>query len=307
MIDDDLAGPTGSPTDSSERGGVKSLYANDYTDYYTVSNLTFGYGDNPVLSGVSFNLERGKIYGVIGPSGGGKSTLLKLIGGLLSPDSGRVSCPSCTHGFMFQEGALFDSMSVLDNVGFPLVAGRVPVAKLPYPLNEEVTQAVLQILERVGLRSAWQKVPAQLSGGMRRRVALARALVAAPGLALLDDPTSGLDPVASRVIMDLVQELHNEPLGQQRPVKKEGREESTRQPENSVLAANEVSYVSKRTTFVASHDLRRLFPIVDEVLALFNGTLAFQGTVEELLVSAPEDVRYFVSCRYRKWDEGKDV
>lgn len=307
MIDDDFIGSTDNYTVSSASSGVNNLNARHYSDRYTVSNLTFGYGDNPVLSGLSFNLERGKIYGIIGPSGGGKSTLLKLIGGLLSPSSGRVSCPTCTHGFMFQEGALFDSMSVLDNVGFPLVAGRVPVAKLPYPLNEQVTQAALQILERVGLRSAWHKVPAQLSGGMRRRVALARALVAAPGLALLDDPTSGLDPVASRVIMDLVQELHNEPLGPQREVNKEGGEQKVHYEVNSNLSASEVSLASKRTTFVVSHDLRRLFPIVDEVLALFNGTLAFQGTVEELLVNAPEDVRYFVSCRYRKWSDENEV
>lgn len=299
MIKDDSTGTISNAANPT----INSATTESPADLYRVADLTFGYGANTVLSGLSFSLERGKIYGIIGPSGGGKSTLLKLIGGLLSPSSGQVTCPTCSHGFMFQEGALFDSMSVLDNVGFPLVAGRVPVAKLPYPLNEQVTEKALRILERVGLRSAWHKVPAQLSGGMRRRVALARALVAAPGLALLDDPTSGLDPVASRVIMDLVQELHNEPIAQQHSPRKDEGTSHTSSSIDSEVAAKEANSGSKRTTFVVSHDLRRLFPIVDEVLAIFNGALAFQGSVEELLSSAPEDVRYFVSCRYRKWDE----
>jgi len=299
MIKDDSTEHTNNPAIPP----ITSTITKTSADIYRISDLAFGYGDNLVLSGLSLSLDRGKIYGIIGPSGGGKSTLLKLIGGLLSPSSGQVTFPTCSHGFMFQEGALFDSMSVLDNVGFPLVAGRVPVAKLPRPLSEQVTQTVLRILERVGLKSAWQKVPAQLSGGMRRRVALARALVAAPGLALLDDPTSGLDPVASRVIMDLVQELHNEPLGKQPSAIRESVDTGQRTGVDSEVATKEVNSRYKRTTFVVSHDLRRLFPIVDEVLAIFHGTIAFQGSVEELLSSAPEDVRYFVSCRYRNWDE----
>lgn len=299
MIKDDSTGTISNVAGSTINPAITKSPA----DLYRVAGLAFSYGANTVLSGLSFSLDCGKIYGIIGPSGGGKSTLLKLIGGLLSPSSGQVTCPTCSHGFMFQEGALFDSMSVLDNVGFPLVAGRVPVAKLPYPLNEQVTEKVLRILERVGLRSAWQKVPAQLSGGMRRRVALARALVAAPGLALLDDPTSGLDPVASRVIMDLVQELHNEPQGQQRSITKAIEDSSAKKGVDSEVATKEVNNHLSRTTFVVSHDLRRLFPIVDEVLAIFNGSLAFQGTVEELVASAPEEVRYFVSCRYRNWGE----
>jgi phospholipid/cholesterol/gamma-HCH transport system ATP-binding protein len=124
---------------------------------------------------------------------------------------------------------------------------------------------VSYILARVGLTKAAYKMPGQLSGGMRRRVSLARALVARPKILLLDDPTSGLDPVASSVIMDLIAELHNE---------------------------------YKPTTFLVSHDLRRLLPVVERILALFEGTIVFDGTLGDLANSAPSFVRSFVSCRY---------
>src|SRR5207244_3998957 len=147
-------------------------------------------------------------------------------------------------GLMFQEGALFDSLNVLDNVAFPLVNGRVPTTILPKKVQEEVREKVMKILARVGLSRAVHKMPGQLSGGMRRRVALARALVSKPTLVLLDDPTSGLDPVASSIIMDLIVELHRE-----------------YQP----------------TTLMVSHDLRRLLPVVDRIVALFNGKICFSG------------------------------
>jgi phospholipid/cholesterol/gamma-HCH transport system ATP-binding protein len=166
---------------------------------------------------------------------------------------------------MFQEGALFDSLSVYDNVAFPLVGGRVPTNRLPRHLREDVCLKVSEILARVGLTKAAYKMSGQLSGGMRRRVSLARALVARPKILLLDDPTSGLDPVVSRVIMDLIVELHSE----YRPI-----------------------------TFLVSHDLRRLLPVVERVLALFDGRIVFDGTVGDLAISAPAFVRSFVACRY---------
>jgi phospholipid/cholesterol/gamma-HCH transport system ATP-binding protein len=166
---------------------------------------------------------------------------------------------------MFQEGALFDSMSVYDNVAFPLVNGNVPTTTLPRAVREEVCAKVSEILSRVGLLRAAHKMPAQISGGMRRRVSLARALVQRPKILLLDDPTSGLDPVASSVIMDLIVELHRE----YRP-----------------------------TTLLVSHDLRRLLPAVERILAMFDGKIVFDGSLKDLATSAPPQVQGFVACRF---------
>lgn len=232
-----------------------------------------------VLDGVNFSLRNSSINGLIGPSGGGKSVLLKIIAHTCKADSGTVGFPrGCTHrdvGLMFQEGALFDSLSVYDNLAFPLVEGNVPTTNLPRQEREAICDKVSSILARVGLSKAAYKMPGQLSGGMRRRVSLARALIGRPKILLLDDPTSGLDPVASSVIMNLIVELHQE---------------------------------YKPTTILVSHDLRRLLPAVERVLALFNGGIVFDGTVESMATQAPSYVRSFVSCRYEIPDgnEGSD-
>lgn len=234
-----------------------------------VNDLYRGFGDRQVLQGVNFALKPASINGLIGPSGGGKSILLKIIANTCKCEYGSVifdkGASVADVGLMFQEGALFDSMSVYDNVAFPLVQGKVPTNSLPKEVREDVCDKVGEILGRVGLLKAAYKMPAQLSGGMRRRVSLARSLVSRPRILLLDDPTSGLDPVASSVIMDLIVELHRE---------------------------------YKPTTVLVSHDLRRLLPAVERVLALFDGTIAFDGTVAELGTGAPAFVRSFVSCRY---------
>ena len=234
-----------------------------------VNDLYRSFGDRPVLQGVSFALRPESINGLNGPSGGGKSVLLKIIANTCKCEYGSVlfdkGCSLADVGLMFQEGALFDSMSVYDNVAFPLVGGKVPTNSLPEEVRAEVCTKVAEILSRVGLLKAAYKMPGQLSGGMRRRVSLARALVGRPRILLLDDPTSGLDPVASSVIMDLIVELHRE---------------------------------YKPTTVLVSHDLRRLLPAVERILCLFDGTIAFDGSLSELAQSAPAFVRSFVSCRY---------
>lgn len=232
----------------------------------TVSNITKKFYRHEVLRGVSFNLAQGGLYGLIGPSGGGKSVLLKIISGITEPDSGTVDQGvSDKHeiGFMFQEGALFDSISVIDNVAFPLVDGKVPTTILPYSRRCEVHARAEEILGKVGLSKAAYKMPAQISGGMRRRVSLARAIVSKPKVLLLDDPTAGLDPVASSVIMELIRDMHRE----YRP-----------------------------TTLIISQDLRRLLPTVDHIFGLFAGKIAFSGPASELASSA-EDVQRFVACR----------
>lgn len=221
-----------------------------------------------VLCGVDLVLPQGEILGLIGPSGGGKSVLLKILGGVSEPDSGsfdRAGILPEEVSLMFQEGALFDSLSVFDNVAFPLVKGRVPSVNLPHELKHEVAQRVGAILERVGLSAAAHKMPGQISGGMRRRVSLARALVCRPKLLLLDDPTSGLDPVASSVIMNLILELHKQ---------------------------------VRATTVIVSHDLRRLLPVVDQVAGLFHGRISFCGSTSALARESDPEIKAFVSCRF---------
>lgn len=234
-----------------------------------VNNVYRSFGEKEVLKGVTITLKPASITGLIGPSGGGKSILLKIIANTARATSGTVEFddglgPSDI-GLMFQEGALFDSLSVYDNVAFPLVGGKVPTTSLPSEQREMVCDKVSEVLARVGLTRAAYKMPGQISGGMRRRVSLARALVGRPRILLLDDPTSGLDPVASRVIMDLIIDLHSE---------------------------------YKPITVIVSHDLRRLLPAVERLLALFDGGIVFDGSLDDLRQGAPASVRSFVSCRF---------
>ncbi len=237
-------------------------------EIFEVRGVSKSFGSVRALRNVSFTLQPSTITGLIGPSGSGKSALLKILGRVTAPDSGSFQMGGIRPeeiGLMFQEGALFDSISVFDNVAFPLVHGRVPTSSLPRRRQLELYKKVMHVLSRVGLSDAIYKMPAQLSGGMRRRVSLARALVARPKLVLLDDPTSGLDPVASSVIMNLIIELQRE----YRP-----------------------------TVIIVSHDLRRLLPAVDAIIALFDGRTIFEGSLDELKAGAPAELCDFVSCRY---------
>jgi len=165
----------------------------------------------PVLQNISFTVHRGETRIILGPAGGGKSVLMKLVDGLLRPDSGtiRVFGEDVTRmretdlfklrarvGMVFQESALFDSLSVEDNVAYRLHEDRVP--------EEEAHERVLEALRFVELENTIDKFPSELSGGMRRRVSIARAIIAKPDLILYDSPTGGLDPITSTTIVDLV-------------------------------------------------------------------------------------------------------
>ena len=181
-----------------------------------VDNLWKSFGRQEVLRGVSFEVQPGELVALIGGSGCGKSLLLKLLVSLLKPDNGRIwvcgkdvaasgrkelESLRSRIGFVFQGGALFDSMTVYDNVAFPL--------REKTRLGEkDIRRKVTGELELVGLRDAEHKFPAQLSGGMIKRVALARALVRDPEIVLLDEPTTGLDPVVSRAVLDLFSAVH---------------------------------------------------------------------------------------------------
>jgi phospholipid/cholesterol/gamma-HCH transport system ATP-binding protein len=174
-------------------------------------NVSIAFDQNEVLKNVSFQVKHGETRLLLGPAGGGKSVLLKLANGLIRPDSGRIFIFGheitamreqeifelrSAVGMVFQEGALFDSMNIRDNVGFQLVEQHVN--------DDEVDQRVEEALKFVELDKTMEKFPSQLSGGMRRRVAIARAIIAKPSLLLYDSPTGGLDPITSTNIIALI-------------------------------------------------------------------------------------------------------
>jgi phospholipid/cholesterol/gamma-HCH transport system ATP-binding protein len=176
-----------------------------------VDNVSIIFDVKPVLQNISFTVQRGETRIILGPAGGGKSVLMKLVNGLLKPDSGtiRVFGEDVTAmrevdlfklrgriGMVFQESALFDSLSVGDNVAYRLHEDHVP--------EEEVHQRVVEALQFVALENTYGKFPPELSGGMRRRVSIARAIISKPDLILYDSPTGGLDPITSTTIIDLV-------------------------------------------------------------------------------------------------------
>jgi phospholipid/cholesterol/gamma-HCH transport system ATP-binding protein len=174
-------------------------------------NVTIGFENKPVLNNISFTVKPGETRILLGPAGVGKSVLLKMADGLFRPDSGRIfvfgeevsAMPEADLfalrariGIVFQEGALFDSLTVRDNVGYRLTEERLP--------EEEIDRRVIEALRFVELEHTVDKFPSQLSGGMRRRVAIARAIITKPDLLLYDSPTGGLDPITSTTIIELV-------------------------------------------------------------------------------------------------------
>lgn len=224
----------------------------------------------PVLKGVSLELGKGEILALIGGSGHGKSVILKHVVGLIIPDQGHVYIDGkdichlkgkeleelrSRFGFLFQGGALFSSLTVFDNVAFPL-RERTRLSE------EEIRERVLHELDQVGLAGAEQKYPAELSGGMLKRTAFARALVTRPEIILFDEPTTGLDPVIAHTILDLIKSIHRR-LG--------------------------------FTAIIVSHELSRVFQIAHKVAMLHEGKILTSGTPQELLSSEDPIVKQFVS------------
>ena len=223
-----------------------------------------------VLKGVTCEVGRGEILALIGGSGHGKSVILKHVVGLLKPDQGHVFVDGkdichmkgrdleemrSRFGFLFQGGALFSSLTVFQNVAFPLKE------KTKWP-DEQVRERVLTVLDQVGLTEAQDKFPAEISGGMIKRTALARSLVRSPEIMLFDEPTTGLDPVIAQTILDLVKSIHKE-LG--------------------------------FTGMIVSHELSRVFQIVQKVAMLHEGVIRIVGTPEEVLSSRDPVVQQFIS------------
>ncbi|QQE12469.1 ABC transporter ATP-binding protein [Planctomycetota bacterium] len=227
------------------------------------------FGPLRVLHRINLEFERGKTTVILGPSGTGKSVLIKHIVGLLKPDQGEVYFNDVRVdqadeqtlvemrkkiGFLFQMGALFDSMNVGDNVAFPLVEHTKASPK-------ERAERVSQVLRQVGLGGLEHKMPAQLSGGQRKRVALARAIVLEPELILYDEPTTGLDPIRSDVINELIIALNKE-LG--------------------------------ISSIVVTHDMASANKVADRMLLLYNGSIVCDGTPEEFRRSDNELVQRFI-------------
>jgi phospholipid/cholesterol/gamma-HCH transport system ATP-binding protein len=198
----DLAQTRPQPTPEEPASNEPVVVVNDVSIIFDVK---------PVLKNISFTVQRGETRIILGPAGGGKSVLMKLVNGLLKPDTGSIhvfgqdvsTMPEVdlfklrAHiGMVFQESALFDSISVGDNVAYRLHEDHIP--------EEEVHSRVVEALQFVALENTYEKFPPELSGGMRRRVSIARAIISKPDLILYDSPTGGLDPITSTTIIDLV-------------------------------------------------------------------------------------------------------
>ena len=232
-------------------------------------SLTCGYGERVILENINLALPRGKVVGLMGTSGGGKTTVLRLIGRQLAPMKGQVLFDGTDlatldadalmaarrrMGLLFQFGALFTDSSVFDNVAFPLREH----SELSEPMIRDL---VLMKLNAVGLRGARDLMPSQVSGGMARRVALARAIALDPELIMYDEPFAGLDPISMGVAARLIRDL-NHALGV--------------------------------TSIVVSHDVDETFAIADHIVFLANGHIAAEGTPEQMRASTEALVQQFV-------------
>ncbi|MFO1197792.1 MAG: ABC transporter ATP-binding protein [Burkholderiaceae bacterium] len=238
-------------------------------EFLVLDQVRFGYRERAILDGVSLRFPRGKVVALIGGSGSGKTTILRLIGGQLRPKSGRVTFDGAdVHaldreglyrlrrrmGMLYQFGALFTDLTVFENVAFPL---REHTA-LPEALIRDL---VLLKLNAVGLRGAAQFRISQLSGGMARRVALARAIALDPPLIMYDEPFAGLDPIALATVAHLIRNLND---------------------------ALDVASI------LVSHDIKDAFAIADYVYLLAAGRIAAEGTPDEMKASSDPNVRQFL-------------
>lgn len=234
-----------------------------------IRDLHFSYGTRPILSGLQMDFPRGKVVAVMGGSGSGKTTILRLIGGQLQAqtgtikvdeqmvnarDTGKMYAMRRKMGMLFQHGALFTDLTVFENVAFPLREHTT----LPEDLIRDL---VLMKLHAVGLRNAAQLKPAEISGGMARRVALARAVALDPQLIMYDEPFAGLDPISMGVAANIIRRL-NDALGS--------------------------------TSIVVSHDVHETFLIADHVYFLSQGKIVAHGTPQQMLASDDPYVKQFV-------------
>jgi phospholipid/cholesterol/gamma-HCH transport system ATP-binding protein len=258
-------------------------------------SVTKGFDDDIVLNKVSFRISRGETKIILGASGSGKSTILKLILGLIRPDGGQILVDGVDItsmrerelvdvrkriGMVFQEGALFDSLSVRENVGYRLYEESDMT-------EEEIEVAVQRLLGFVGLEDAIDKMPSELSGGMKRRVGIARALVGTPKVILYDEPTAGLDPITKRTIVELMIKLRDLEGVTSVFVTHDLQAADTIASEYVVADANgEIQFMHAGENFSIANI---------NFLMLQEGALCFQGSFTELMESRNPYVRTFVT------------
>ena len=234
-----------------------------------IIDLHKSFDGQEVLGGVNLKIYEKELIAIIGESGGGKSVLLKHLIGILKPDKGKVLVEDeditelsgreldqirGKFGVVFQGGALFDSMTIYDNIAFPLKE------KTKFS-RQEIDEKVKETLEDVGLKGIEKKYPAEISGGMKKRVALARALITEPKIVLFDEPTTGLDPIILHSIHKFIMETH----------KKYGF-----------------------TGVMISHDIPEIFHVVDRIAFLYKGTIEVVGTPKEIRTSSDRVVKQFI-------------
>lgn len=250
-------------------------------------NIYKSFGEKHILRGVSFKIRHGEAVGIIGPSGTGKSTILKIIAGLLAPDKGEVyirgkkreglisdeevSISGLRIGLVFQSAALFDSLTVRENVGFLLYENS-------RMSEDQISELVTETLAAVGLKGVEDRLPSELSGGMKKRVALARSIIVditkdkvEPEVLLYDEPTAGLDPIASTVVEDLIRSVH-------------------------VKGEDAVGKAGKVTSYiVVTHQHSTIQRAVDRLIFLYEGKIVWEGLTHEFTTSTSPIVQQFAS------------
>ncbi len=225
-----------------------------------VKNLVKIFDEKRVIDDISFTVHDSETLAIVGFSGSGKSTILKLICGLLQPDSGEIITSEGDTAMVFQYSALFDSLNVADNISFALRERKDLRKKFK---ENDLKEIVAQKLELVGLKGIENKFPAELSGGMQKRVSFARAIVTEPNSILYDEPTSGLDPISSTLIEDYIVRLKEE---------------------------------TKAASIVVTHQMSTITRTADRVIMLYDGKIVFEGTPEELLRQETPYTKQFVTA-----------
>jgi len=259
-------------------------------------NVHLSFDDKKVLDNLSFKVMRGETKIILGGSGGGKSTIIKIVLGLLKPDAGRVLVDGedITNynevqmmtvrkkiGMVFQEGALFDSLSVYENVAYRLNEQGVP--------PEQIEPEVRRMLRFVNLEDAIDKMPAELSGGMRRRVGIARALIGDPKIVLFDEPTAGLDPPTARTICELAMKL--------RDLEDVSSIFVTHEMNNLTYLCSEYAVVNEAGEVVFEREGERLCLVNSKVMMMRQGNIIFSGTDESLRNAEDPYIQKFLRGR----------
>ncbi|MEP6594680.1 MAG: ABC transporter ATP-binding protein [Ginsengibacter sp.] len=242
----------------------------------SIRDLYKSFGDNHVLQGIDLDVYKGENVAVLGRSGTGKSVLIKLICGLLTPNSGEINVLGqnvdqlnekqlqelrLKIGFSFQSSALYDSMTVRENLTFPLVRNSRHLT------HQQVTEAIEKLLDDVGLEQTIDQMPSELSGGQRKRIGIARTLILNPEIMLYDEPTAGLDPITSIDINNLI---------------------------------NMVQKKFNTTSIIITHDLTCAKTTGDRVAMLFEGKFLKQGTFEEVFTTHDETIQNFYNYNFIK-------